>query len=238
MEAESSGNEEIEWECHRQVLFISRLKIPDSNLFSFSYSTVKLTNKLPHIDNPPQIGTVVTVDFGGDSVHNDLVSCLTDNLNKFYRSSSRHDVIIKPSEVCAFHLRRASIIPGHAKASPDPFVFPKSIFLDRFLFHNLEFTNEKRELEQKMMTEIKELMAYKATLTRFNVSAIRTRPTDCLHDLLGSGYFAGPWGNYSLLWTCGYCWRWSCPTTPPKTYCYASAGHHDDDRGQSWRSAC
>jgi hypothetical protein len=117
-------------------------------------------------------GTVVAVEFGGDSVHNDLISCLTDNLNKFQRNgTSQHDVIVNPSEVCVFHLKRAPIIPGHAKASPDPFVFPKSFFLDRFLFHNLEFTNEKRELEHNMKAEIKELTAYKAILTRSNVSA-------------------------------------------------------------------
>ena len=134
---------------------------------------MRLTNKLPHpIDATVHNGTVVAVEFGGESVHNDLVSCLTDNLNKFQRNGiSRHDVIVKPSEVCVFHLKRAPIIPGHAKASPDPFVFPKSFFLDRFLFHNLEFTNEKRELEQNIKAEIKELTAYKATLTRSNVSA-------------------------------------------------------------------
>ena len=134
---------------------------------------MKLSNKLPSpIDSLQQLGAVVTVDFGGDSVHNDLISCLTDNLNKFYRNGSRHDVIIEPSEVCAFHLRRAPVIVGHGKASPDPFVFPKSMFLDRFLFRNLEITNEKRELEHKMIAEIKDLMAHKAMLTRFNVSSI------------------------------------------------------------------
>ena len=174
MRQQSTDEEETEYESHRQVSPIFQTENSDSRLFSFTYSTVKLINKLPQITSPPQIGTVVTVEFGGDSVHNDLISCLTDNLNKFDRNISRHDVIIKSSEVCVFYLKRAPIIPGHAKASPDPFVFPKSIFLDRFLFHNLEFTNEKRELEQKIMAEIKELMAYKATLTRFNVSAIRT----------------------------------------------------------------
>ena len=119
-----------------------------------------------------QSGTVVAVEFGGDNAHNDLISCLTDNLNKFQRNGiSRHDVIVKPSEVCVFHLKRAPVIPGHSKASPDPFVFPKSFFLDRFLFHNLEFTNEKRELEHRMKDEIKDLTAYKTLLTRSNVSA-------------------------------------------------------------------
>jgi hypothetical protein len=124
------------------------------------------------MDPPEQNGTVVTVEFGGDSVHNDLISCLTDNLNKFQHNGiSQHDVIVKPSEVCVFHLKRVPIIPGHAKASPDPFVFPKSFFLDRFLFDNLEFTNDKRELENKMKAEINDLTTYKAILTRSNVSA-------------------------------------------------------------------
>ena len=132
-----------------------------------------LNNKLPRsIDTPVQSSTVVAVEFGGDNVHNDLISCLTDNLNKFQLNGiSRHDVIVKPSEVCVFHLKRAPVIPGHAKASPDPFIFPKSFFLDRFLFHNLEFTNDKREVERKMKAEIKDLTSYKAVLTRSNVSA-------------------------------------------------------------------
>lgn len=134
---------------------------------------MRLVDKLPIVDHPQQMGTVVTVNFGGDSVHNDLISCLTDNLNKINRNDSRHDVIIKPSEVCVFHLKRAPIIPGHAKASLDPFVFPKSIFLDRFLARNLELTNDKRKLEQEMMAEITELTAQKIMLTRFNVSAVR-----------------------------------------------------------------
>ena len=134
---------------------------------------MKLTNKLPRpMDTYVKTGTVVDVDFGGDNVHNDLISCLTDNLNKFQGNGvSLHDVIVKPSEVCVFHLKRAPVIPGHAKASPDPFVFPKSFFLDRFLFRNLEFTNEKRELEHNMKAEIQELTDYKAILTRSNVSA-------------------------------------------------------------------
>ena len=160
---------------------------------------MRLTNtcKLPHsIDlETVQSGMVVAVEFGGDNVHNDLISCLTDNLNTFQPDgNSQHDVIVKPSEVCVFRLERAPVIPGHSKTSPDPFVFPKSFFLDRFLFHNFELTNEKRELEHSIRNDIKDLMAYKTLLTRSNVSACSPM-YNRLPSLIYFCASAGPYNN-------------------------------------------
>jgi arginyl-tRNA synthetase len=56
------------------------------------------------------------------------------------------------------------------KTTPDAFVFPKCIYLDQFLFHNLELANNKREMEREINAEIRELTAHRETLTHFNVS--------------------------------------------------------------------
>lgn len=82
-----------------------------------------------------------------------------------------HDVIIKPSDVIAFNLKRKLAPPGTPNTSPDPFVYPKSIFLDRFLFDNLALTNSKRKKEREILEEIKQLKAYKESLTHSDVSS-------------------------------------------------------------------
>ncbi|KAF8957517.1 hypothetical protein BDZ97DRAFT_1706876 [Flammula alnicola] len=134
-------------------------------LFYFTHGNVSLKHGFPpRAKQNPELGSVVTVEFGGDSIHNDLISCISDHLSKYSNTGSTHDVIIRPSEVIGFQLRRHP--PSGIKSSPDPFVYPKIIFLDRFLFDNLELTNEKRRMERKMLDEIKELKAYKETLTR------------------------------------------------------------------------
>ncbi|KAF8153002.1 hypothetical protein B0H34DRAFT_721780 [Crassisporium funariophilum] len=138
-------------------------------LFSFTHGRVVLYSRLPRkITRNPDPGSVVMVDIGGDNPGVDLISSISYNLNKHYATNSTHDVIYTPSEVVAFQLVRSPNQHNHSKPSPDPFVYPKSMFFDRFLFHNLELANEKRNLERKMLAEIEELLTYKATLTHFN----------------------------------------------------------------------
>ena len=126
-------------------------------------------------------GTVVHVEFGGDdSGPNDLLSCLSSLLSRFREGGSSHDVIIKPSELVGFQLRRLpSQSTATPKTTPDAFVFPKCIYLDQFLFHNLELANNKREMEREINAEIRELTAHRETLTHFNVSIIFLRRTAC-----------------------------------------------------------
>lgn len=110
---------------------------------------------------------VVVVEFG-HTPHNDLISCISDNLTRIGNRSSSHDVIIRPSDIISFQLKRAST--SLSKTSPDPFVYQKTIYLDRFLFDNIQLTNSKRKQEREMLDEIHRLKVMKETLTRSDVS--------------------------------------------------------------------
>jgi hypothetical protein len=87
-------------------------------------------------------------------------------LTKSTNSHISYDVILTPSDVIGFQLTRLPII---SSSSPDPFVYPKTLYLDRFLFNNFALTNEKRGIENKMRHEIQELTHQRAALTQFNV---------------------------------------------------------------------
>ncbi|PPQ90851.1 hypothetical protein CVT25_007386 [Psilocybe cyanescens] len=138
----------------------------EERLFSFTHGNVTLVKDAPvRANRNPEDGMVVTVEFGDHNIHNDLISCISDNLTKTTSRYSSHDVIIKPSDVITFQLKR---VPSSStsKTSPDPFAYPKSLYLDRFLFDNLALTNSKRKLERDMLDEIQKLKSYKETLTR------------------------------------------------------------------------
>lgn len=117
----------------------------------------------------PEHGSVVTVEHGGGTPHNELIACISDNLSRFSDKASSHDVIINPSTVITFLLKRSMAPPISPKTSSDPFVYPKTIFLDRFLYTNVGITNTKRLLETKIQAEIRELNAYRNMLTRLEV---------------------------------------------------------------------
>ncbi|KAF8902552.1 hypothetical protein CPB84DRAFT_1775662 [Gymnopilus junonius] len=152
-------------------------------LFSFTHGHIQLVNDLSQkISRSPEDGVVVNVDFGHGSLHNDLISCISDHLNQYTTKGSMHDVILKPSDLITFNLKRHPAPSGTSSASPDPFVYPKAFFLDRFLFDNLALTNSKRKKEREMLEEIKQLNAYKETLTR-------SEGRDALQDLKATIYY-------------------------------------------------
>ncbi|KAF9484084.1 hypothetical protein BDN70DRAFT_872980 [Pholiota conissans] len=135
-------------------------------LFSFKHGVIGIKKGMePRHKTNPESELVVPVDHNGDPQHNDLVSCLSDSLSRFNDAGSSHDVIITPSEVLTFQLRRAPVLSS-SKSSPDPFVYPKTLYLDRFLFMNLALTNDKRRIEHQMLEEIQMLKAHRETLTR------------------------------------------------------------------------
>jgi len=101
-----------------------------------------------------------------ENIPKDLVGALSVNLSRYTESSSAHDVITEPSDVVAFHLQRSR----STHSNVDTFVYPKIIFLDRFLLSNVELANQKRRLEQDMNAEISKLISQKEMLTRHNVS--------------------------------------------------------------------
>jgi len=148
---------------------------PD-RLFTFTHGRVTLSSSImapAKVDRNPEPASVVVVAFGGGNPHNDLVSCMEHILQKKVNDTLHYDVIVTPSDVIGFQLNR---IPSSSKSSPDPFVYPKTIFLDRFLFHNFALTTQKRALEQEMRKEIWDLTQHKGKLTRFGAR-------DTLQDL-------------------------------------------------------
>ncbi|CAA7266272.1 unnamed protein product [Cyclocybe aegerita] len=160
----------------------SGLQEEPDRLFSFTHGRVTLAhNRSSKLDRSRDIGVTVPVTCGGDSTHNDLVSCLTDMLITMAEGGGwNHDVIITPSEALAFEIRRLPNAPG--KASPDPLIYPKTLYLDRFLFDNVSLVNEKRSTERKTLRRIRELSEYKEKLTRHN-------GRDTLQDLRASIHY-------------------------------------------------
>jgi len=175
-------------------------------LFTFTHGRVTFSvangiSSVTRVSPNTQPGMVVSVEIGGNTSHNDLISCISDHLNEYTPSQTRHSVIITPSEVISFQLKRVPNPPGSSKPSPDPFVYPKTIYLDRFLFSNLDTTNFKKRKEISMLKQIKELKAYKEVLTQSDVSPsilIMFYPR-FLTKLTGSKFIAKSRGDYILL---------------------------------------
>ncbi|KAF5325531.1 hypothetical protein D9619_009876 [Psilocybe cf. subviscida] len=135
-------------------------------LFSFTHGQVKKKVDQP-LSNSKTAGTgfVVSVEAGGGRPYNDLISSISHGLNKQSSpTSSTHDVIIRPSEVVGFALIRSPNLPG-AK-SPDLFVYPKTLYMDRFLLDNFEIVDAKRQQERDLLQKVEELRRMKDKLTR------------------------------------------------------------------------
>ena len=138
-----------------------------SRLFFFRHGNVEYYPNMPRrVRRTASDLFVVIVDAGADNIPNDLVGALSANLSRCTETSSTHDVITDPSDVVAFHLQRQQ----STHSNVDTFVYPKTIYLDRFLLNNVELTNQKRILEQEMNAELTKLMKQKEALTRNNVS--------------------------------------------------------------------
>ncbi|KAM6501179.1 hypothetical protein JOM56_004193 [Amanita muscaria] len=139
-----------------------------SRLFYFRHTTVEYRPNIPRKfkRTSPDDGFVVLVDVGVENIPNDLIGTLSANLSRYSDSASSHDVIIEPSDVLAFQLvyRRQS----SSRSNVDPFIYPKTLFLDRFLLSNVELANQKRRQEKDMNAEIVNLTTQKETLTRYN----------------------------------------------------------------------
>jgi len=118
----------------------------------------------------PEPGMIVKVDIGNENTYNDLIPRISQMLTHHASKFSTYDLILRPSDVLMFRLHR--IANKNSKASPDPFIYPKTIYLDRFLFDNLALTHSKQKKERQMLEEISKLKAYKETLTRPDVSIL------------------------------------------------------------------
>ncbi|KAF8635560.1 hypothetical protein AX15_000210 [Amanita polypyramis BW_CC] len=141
---------------------------PGSRLFFFSHGNVEFIKDMPRrVKRTSGDGFVVVVDVGLENMPNDLIGVLSANLTRSTESGSSHDVITELSDVVAFRL--AYNRPTNAsRSSIDTFVYPKIIYLDRFLLNNAKLAEQRRQLEQEMNTDIAKLTAQKEFLTGYN----------------------------------------------------------------------
>ncbi|KAH6910678.1 hypothetical protein BKA70DRAFT_90896 [Coprinopsis sp. MPI-PUGE-AT-0042] len=155
---------------------------PMINLFEYSHTTVELSNRLPRKVDRPTPGTTVRIEYGAPGSEHDLVPRLSANLSQYYEGKSSHSVIHEPSMMLAFALVRQPLTASQRKGDPIPFSFPKSFYLDRFLFINLELANRKRSEEEQISWEVQDLQNQRETLTRFE-------QRDAIQDLRNSIHY-------------------------------------------------
>ncbi|KAG6877530.1 hypothetical protein C0993_006324 [Termitomyces sp. T159_Od127] len=138
--------------------------------------------KLDH--SSKQIGCVVEIQTGDSATPNDLISRLSSNLLRAYNEVTRTttcDVIVHPSEVVVFYLKPVQS-SGQAK-TVEPFVFPKQLYLDRFIFEKMPLIEEKKTQERKLREQINEFTKRRQLLTRGE------QGRDVLTDLRASLYY-------------------------------------------------
>ncbi|KAJ7510628.1 hypothetical protein B0H11DRAFT_2215383 [Mycena galericulata] len=145
---------------------------PNSNrLFHFTYCRVHCpVTGPPETVYEPDLGHVVQLDIdpSSSSQANDLVARLSQTLNTYNEDgSSDHQLILQPSEMVTFEI---SVMPSSstASSSPEPFVFPKTIYMDEFLAANLDLANETRVSQRLIQIEIETLAEKKKNITRFD----------------------------------------------------------------------
>lgn len=169
---ESLGNLTSEFLRHLGILIEVHLNAqhsdedPDVCLFQFFHGKAEVRgNGWRYDKSANNRGSVVAVDVGDPTLPNDLVSRLAAMLSQYEDRGSTHDIIFEPSQVLTFHLKA----PQDSSArSLDPFVYPRFLYLDRFLAKNFEIANQKRRLNREMQEEINTLTKQKEYITHYN----------------------------------------------------------------------
>ncbi|KAJ7156274.1 hypothetical protein C8R46DRAFT_1355982 [Mycena filopes] len=122
----------------------------------------------PRATSELDIEHVVTLDINPEAPPNELLARLSETLNTYHPDgSSAHRLIIEPSEVVTFHISVSTPSSTTGGPSPEPFVFPKSIYMDQFLGANLDLANETRATQRDLQKELGELAAERRSITRF-----------------------------------------------------------------------
>ena len=100
----------------------------------------------------------------------DLMGALEELLNGFDARTSWHDVIVDASDVVTFSIKRDGGVttPRHG----EPFSFPKTMYFDRIMFHNLELANAKRLEETDLKQDIQDLMKQRDLYTKYKVRSL------------------------------------------------------------------
>ncbi|KAJ7675516.1 hypothetical protein B0H17DRAFT_1334567 [Mycena rosella] len=150
-----------------------------NRLFQFTYCRVHSP-----ATGPPQtileadLAHIVPLDITPGTPSNELVARLAQTLNTYHPDgSSDHQLIREASEMVTFEINVLS--NASAGTTPEPFVFPKCIYMDEFLMANLDLANETRAAQRQLQQDIEALAEKKRNITRFE-------DRDTLEDLRGT----------------------------------------------------
>ncbi|KAJ6476980.1 hypothetical protein C8R45DRAFT_1008456 [Mycena sanguinolenta] len=142
-------------------------------LFNFTHCRVHIpTTGPPERIYEPDFGHVVNIDVHPEAPGptNELVARLSQQLNTYNSDgSSTHNLIQRPSEVVTFEI---AVVKGGssttvAGASPEPFAYPKCIYMDQFLEANVDLANETRASQMQIQKELEQLATKRRDITRF-----------------------------------------------------------------------
>ncbi|KAJ7476769.1 hypothetical protein FB451DRAFT_247238 [Mycena latifolia] len=137
-----------------------------NRLFHFSHCRIHSP-----ATGPPQTvtegdgGHIVVIDITPESPSNELVARLSQSFTTYNEDgSSDHMLMRAPSEMVTFQINVLS--NSSAGATPEPFVYPKTIYLDEFMEANLDLANETRASQRQIQKEMETLTTRKRALTR------------------------------------------------------------------------
>ncbi|KAF7350731.1 Glycoside hydrolase family 79 protein [Mycena sanguinolenta] len=101
---------------------------------------------------------------------NELVARLSQQLNTYNPDgSSTHHLIQRPSEIVTFEIAviKGGFSTSGGGASPEPFAYPKCIYMDQFLEANVDLANETRASQMQIQKDLEQLAKKRRDITRF-----------------------------------------------------------------------
>ncbi|KAF7357833.1 Glycoside hydrolase family 79 protein [Mycena venus] len=118
----------------------------------------------------PDFGHVVSIEINPEAPGpaNELVARLSQTLNTYNDDgSSYHQLITHPSEVVTFEIIVNTNTSAKTGGEPEPFAYPKTIYMDQFLEANVDLANETRAAERDLRREVEGLVKRKRDITRY-----------------------------------------------------------------------
>ncbi|KAJ7202684.1 hypothetical protein B0H12DRAFT_1162588 [Mycena haematopus] len=139
-------------------------------LFHFTHCRVHVPSAgSPERVYEPDVGHVVGIDINPEAPgpSNELVARLSQQLNSYNADgSSIHQLIQRPSEVVTFEIV-VNMSSSTGGGSPEPFAYPKCIYMDQFLDVNMDLANETRASQLQIQQELEQLATKRRDITRF-----------------------------------------------------------------------
>ncbi|KAF5348037.1 hypothetical protein D9758_010059 [Tetrapyrgos nigripes] len=141
---------------------------PRQSLFMFSSARIEISPLRSSAPHRFERGTVVTVEVGHDpKLPNELVARLASILHTVDGDVIKHEGIDKPSEVVIFQLKTYSTFStSNLSMANEGFVYPRLIYMDRFLLENFHVTNEKNKKQREIISLIADLEKKKEEITK------------------------------------------------------------------------